>query len=170
MDVWNYKINPSLSTAGVDYLRQDIVVTFEPEISSLDIVIPLINDDVMETTKEFSLSLELVDGVQSSTLVSPSTATVAIHDDDGVWKWNTCVVSPMCSHTHTHNLLSPTPTEVSVSISVTSSVISESTESVVVQVTLTGETQLPVSVLLSTLDGSASGERYAYTPVIIATA
>ena len=68
----------------MDYLPQGIVLTFEPNINSLDIVIPLVNDDIMEATEEFSLSLELVGGDQSSNLVSPSIANVVIFDDDGV--------------------------------------------------------------------------------------
>ena len=69
----------------MDYLQQAVVLTFEPNINSLDIVIPLVNDDVMEATEEFSLSLELVRGGQSSNLVSPSITNVVILDDDGVW-------------------------------------------------------------------------------------
>ena len=69
----------------MDYLQQAVVLTFEPNINSLDIVIPLVNDDVMEATEEFSLSLELVGGGQSSNLVSPSITNVVILDDDGVW-------------------------------------------------------------------------------------
>jgi hypothetical protein len=115
--------------AGVDYLQQAVVLTFEPNINSLDIVIPLVNDDVMEATEEFSLSLELVGGGQSSNLVSPSITNVVILDDD----------------------------EVSVSLSASSSVVFEGQGSVEVQVALSGETHLPVTVLLSTRDGSATG-------------
>ena len=50
----------------------------------MDVVIPLINDDVMEGEETFTLSLVLLDGAEGVRLGSPSTTTVNITDADKV--------------------------------------------------------------------------------------
>ena len=59
------------------------MLTFEPTSTSQDIIIPLVNDDVMEEDEGFSLSLALADGTQGVAIASPATASVTITDNDG---------------------------------------------------------------------------------------
>ena len=73
-------------TDGDDYFRQDLVLTFETTSTSMDVVIPLINDDVMEGEETFTLCLVLLDGAEGVRLGSPSTTTVNITDDDGMFQ------------------------------------------------------------------------------------
>ena len=54
----------------------------------MDVVIPLINDDVMEGEETFTLSLVLLDGAEGVRLGSSSTTTVNITDDDGMFQPN----------------------------------------------------------------------------------
>ena len=68
-------------TDSDDYFRQDLVLTFETTSTSMDVVIPLINDDVMEGEETFTLSLLLLDGAEGVRLGSSSTTTVNITDD-----------------------------------------------------------------------------------------
>ena len=62
---------------------QDLLLTFEPISSSQYIIIPLVNDDVMEADEEFTLTLTVADGTQGVNIASPATASVTITDDDG---------------------------------------------------------------------------------------
>ena len=70
--------------AGDDYLQQDLELTFEPTTASLNVVIPLVNDDIMEAEERFSLSLQLAVAAQNAVIGSPSSASVNITDDDGM--------------------------------------------------------------------------------------
>ena len=89
--LFGWKIIISLSTvlfpfvAGDDYYGQDQQLIFEAVSSSVDVVIPLINDVVMEDDEMFTLSLQLSDDDDSvGVVLGPiSTATVTIADDDG---------------------------------------------------------------------------------------
>ena len=58
-------------------------MTFEPTSNSQDIIIPLVNDDVMEADEEFTLTLTVADGTQGVNIASPATDSVTITDDDG---------------------------------------------------------------------------------------
>ena len=80
-----------ITVAGDDYLQQDLELTFDPATTSLDIVIPLVNDDVMEAEEDFSLSLQLASAVEGAALGSLSSVSVTITDDDGV-----CVCVCVC--------------------------------------------------------------------------
>ncbi|CAI8022690.1 Endothelin-converting enzyme 1 [Geodia barretti] len=113
---------------GNDYLMQDLLLAFEPISSSQYIIIPLVNDDVMEADEEFTLTLTVADGTQGVNIASPATASVTITDDD----------------------------EVTVSLSQSSYVVSEEDGEVTLQLVKSGETELPVEVLLSTVTGTAS--------------
>jgi hypothetical protein len=113
---------------GNDYLMQDLLLIFEPISSSQYIIIPLVNDDVMEADEEFTLTLTVADGTQGVNIASPATASVTITDDD----------------------------EVTVSLSQSSYVVSEEDGEVTLQLVKSGETELPVEVLLSTVTGTAS--------------
>ena len=72
------------TVAGDDYLQQDLELTFEPTTASLNVVIPLVNDDVMEAGERFSLSLQLAVAAQNAVIGSLSSASVNITDDDGM--------------------------------------------------------------------------------------
>lgn len=72
-----------LSTAGSDYLQQDQQLTFEPSSTSQNIIIPLVNDDVMEADETFTLSLAVAEGAQGVNIASPASVEITITDDDG---------------------------------------------------------------------------------------
>jgi hypothetical protein len=65
--------------AGVDYVAVDKRVTFDPEVSQLDVLIQLIDDSVVEDIK--TVNLQLLD-VEGSVLGDQDTAILEIHDDD----------------------------------------------------------------------------------------
>ena len=75
----------SLFTAGEDFLQQDLELTFDPNTTRLEVVIPLVNDGSLEAVEGFSLSLQLPAGQEGARLGSDSTANVSISsDDDGL--------------------------------------------------------------------------------------
>ena len=82
MTVWMFD-----TVAGDDYLQQDLELTFEPTTASLNMVIPLVNDDVMEAEERFTLSLQLAVVAQNAVIGSLSSASVNITDDDGMFMY-----------------------------------------------------------------------------------
>ena len=75
----------SLLPAGQDFLQQDLELTFDPNTTRLEVVIPLINDGSLEAAEHFLVSLQLPEGQEGAQLGSNSTANVSISsDDDGL--------------------------------------------------------------------------------------
>src|SRR5581483_4883661 len=114
------------ASAGSDFYLDSDTVTFSPGQTSKTIVVPIIADDTDEYNETFLV--ELVSS--STTLGSPSTATVTILDDDAP------------------------PT---VGVSGSSVQVSEGNGNASVTVTLSAATETTVTVYYSTASGSATG-------------
>ena len=63
----------------------DVVLTFDPMTTTQNVVIPLINDDVMESDEGFSLNL-LPTNKTEGIIISMDTASIMISDDDGMFE------------------------------------------------------------------------------------
>ena len=58
------------------------MLNFDPTTDTQDIIIPLINDDIMEPNEVFSLSLMLT-GEKENINIAMDTSFITISDDDG---------------------------------------------------------------------------------------
>ena len=63
-----------------DYSRTTSLLTFTPTVSSRDVDVPILQDDIVETDETFFGSL---DPQGQPAFVAPSEATVTILDNDG---------------------------------------------------------------------------------------
>jgi hypothetical protein len=69
-------------SAGEDYFLVETVVIFSPSESIQTVSIPLINDDIVESTEWFLVELELPSDQTGVLLGSPVDTNVTIDDDD----------------------------------------------------------------------------------------
>lgn len=70
-----------LSFLGIDFIfPQGFQLTFAPQDTSLEVSVTLINDDIVEPTERFILSLAASDS--SYSIGVPSTLAVEIDDSD----------------------------------------------------------------------------------------
>ena len=81
-----------LLIVSADYANTTADVRFGPSIRTQCVLIPLINDVVLEAPKQFRIKLAMVTPLPCIVL-TPDTATIVINDDDGKWfiigNWNT---------------------------------------------------------------------------------
>ena len=69
------------SAAGLDYIRTARTVTFAPTVTSQVVMVPIINDSVVENDELFVANLS-VPALQSGVMLGASRVTVEITDDD----------------------------------------------------------------------------------------
>ena len=69
-----------LSPAPSDYTTVSMDLTFNSGTTNQTVMIPIIGDNVVESTESFTVSLTSAD---SAVILNPSTTTVTIQDDDG---------------------------------------------------------------------------------------
>ena len=135
-------------------------------------VIPLVNDGSLEAVEGFSLSLQLPAGQEGARLGSDSTANVSISsDDDGLLP--ACQAEremlPLSSSLPSPPLpISPSPSPppplplslsvVSISFSSVAVRVSEGAGTVSLSLAKEGSSSLPVSVLVSSTDDTATSE------------
>ena len=81
-----------LPIVSADYANTTADLRFGPSIRTQCVLIPLINDVVLEAPKQFRVKLDMVTPLPGIVL-TPDTATIVINDDDGKWfiigNWNT---------------------------------------------------------------------------------
>ena len=77
----DYRTVDAAAIAGEDYTAVSGTVTFADGETSKTIIIPLINDNEVELTEDFSFT---IDNVIGATLLAPRTALVSITDDDSL--------------------------------------------------------------------------------------
>ena len=75
-----YRTADGTAKSGADYAPQDEPTAFQPGESSKTVQIPIIDDAVTESIERFSVTLSTTD--PNASIGSPSTAEVAIRDDD----------------------------------------------------------------------------------------
>ena len=75
-----FKVEDGLAEAGLDYSNVTQVVTFNAGETNKQILIPVINDTLVENPQTVQLSLEDVNG--GASLGSPANATLTITSDD----------------------------------------------------------------------------------------
>ena len=61
-----------------------MVFTFDAFNQSVQVTVPLINDDVNELTEVFIASLNFTEDVPPRTTIAPDNATITIIDDDSM--------------------------------------------------------------------------------------
>jgi glucose/arabinose dehydrogenase len=76
----NYNTQPGSATAGSDYTTTTGTLTFASGETVKSIVIPILNDSLVESTEQFNVTIDNVTG--GATLLVPRTATVTIVDDE----------------------------------------------------------------------------------------
>ena len=73
-----------LHTAGLDFsMITDSLLTLNATCPNATITISILNDNVLESTESFTVNLAFSGGPVPRVILSPSTATVTILDDDG---------------------------------------------------------------------------------------
>ncbi|MBI1733651.1 MAG: SBBP repeat-containing protein [Candidatus Rokubacteria bacterium] len=75
----DYATSDATAVAGVDYTATSGTVTFRPGVTVQSVVVPLLNDALIEPEKTFRLRLANASG---ATLVEPSGVVVTLEDDD----------------------------------------------------------------------------------------
>ena len=75
----DYRTVDAAAIAGEDYTAVEGTVTFADGETSKTIAIPLIDDDEVESTQDFSFT---IDNVIGATLLVPRTALISIEDND----------------------------------------------------------------------------------------
>ena len=73
-----------LSPAPSDYTTVTMDLTFNSGNTARTVMIPIVGDNVVESTESFTVSLTSAD---SAVTLSPSTTTVTIQDDDDSKFW-----------------------------------------------------------------------------------
>ena len=68
-----------LPPASSDYTTVSMDLTFNSGTTTQTVMIPIIGDNMMESTKSFTVSLTSAD---SAVILNPSTTTVTVQDDD----------------------------------------------------------------------------------------
>ena len=68
-----------LSPASSDYTTVSMDLTFNSGTTTQTVMIPILGDNVVESTESFTVSLTSAD---SAITLNPSTTTVTIQDDD----------------------------------------------------------------------------------------
>ena len=68
-----------LPPASSDYMTVSMDLTFNSGNTTQTMMIPIVGDNVVESTESFSVSLTSAD---NAVTLSPSTTTVTIQDDD----------------------------------------------------------------------------------------
>ena len=76
----DYATVTSSATAGQDYIEQSGTLTFADGVTEQSIIIPILNDDDVESTEVFNVTIDNVGG--GGNLLVPRTATVTIIDDE----------------------------------------------------------------------------------------
>ena len=110
-----------------------MTLTFSPATSQMNYTLSLVDDMVLEDMETFTVSLSLVSESAGVQLGTDSVATATILDDDEVtvqFEVVTCALS-----------------------------VGESVGSLEVSMTRTGFSAIPVTVLVQSEDGSATGEQ-----------
>ena len=69
----------SLPPASSDYTSVSMDLTFNSGTTTQTVMIPIVGDNVVESTESFTVSLTSAD---SAVTLNPSTTTVTIQDDD----------------------------------------------------------------------------------------
>ena len=70
-------------TAQADYYAVTTSFTFTSTVTKHNVTIPLVNDNVAETTEHFFVNLRLVSSTYNVEVISPDQATVNIKSEDG---------------------------------------------------------------------------------------
>ena len=68
-----------LPPASSDYTTVSMDLTFNSGTTAQTVMIPIIGDNMMESTESFTVSLTSAD---SGVILNPSTTTVTVQDDD----------------------------------------------------------------------------------------
>ncbi|TWT87772.1 Quinoprotein glucose dehydrogenase B precursor [Neorhodopirellula pilleata] len=76
----DYDTFAGTATDGADYRRQSGTLTFNAGETVKSIVVPILNDSLLETNETFNVTIDNVRG--NANLSVPRTATVSITDDD----------------------------------------------------------------------------------------
>ena len=71
-----------MHAAGADYATTSVTVTIPATVSSQSVIVPIINDSLIEGVEQFSAQLSLPAG-QDGVMLGANTATVEITGDDG---------------------------------------------------------------------------------------
>ena len=71
-----------MHAAGADYTTTSVTVTIPATVSSQSVIVPIINDSLIEGVEQFSAQLSLPAG-QDGVMLGANTATVEITGDDG---------------------------------------------------------------------------------------
>ena len=74
--MWYHFLPPAPS----DYTSVTRGLTFNSGTTTQTVMVPIVGDNVVESTESFTVSLTSAD---SAVTLSPSTTTVTIQDDDG---------------------------------------------------------------------------------------
>ena len=70
-----------MHAAGTDYTTTSVTVTIQATVSSQNVMVPIINDSLVEGVEQFSAQLSVPSG-QDGVMLGVNTATVEITDDD----------------------------------------------------------------------------------------
>ena len=73
-----------LPPASSDYTTVSVDLTFNSGTTTHTVMIPIIGDNVVESTESFTVSLTSAD---SAVTLNPSTTTVTVQDDDDSKFW-----------------------------------------------------------------------------------
>ena len=69
------------SAAGEDYTATSVTVTFQAAVTSQDVMVPILADDLADGVEQFTARLSLP-ASQDGVMLGTSMATVEITDDD----------------------------------------------------------------------------------------
>ena len=70
-----------MHAAGTDYTTTSVTVTIQATVSSQNVMVPIINDSLVEGVEQFSAQLSVPSG-QDGVMLGANIATVEITDDD----------------------------------------------------------------------------------------
>jgi hypothetical protein len=79
----DYAVTGGTATRGADFQLADGTLSFAPGEASKDVIVTLLDDQIVEGDETIQLTLSNVTGA-GTTLGSPSTAILTIHDNDAV--------------------------------------------------------------------------------------
>ena len=75
--------NPPLTVLGSDYGLESETLRFDACAKRQCLMLPIVNDDIIEDTESFSINLEKSLGLSNRFTVDPSVKVINITDDDG---------------------------------------------------------------------------------------
>ena len=141
------------STAGEDYTTSSVTVTFQAAETSQVVMVPISFDNLLEGEEQFTAQLSLPAG-QDGVVLGANTATVEITDDD-------CEILPSikcaCKNVHDSEFQSHIfHAAVIIEFNPASYIVPEGEEQNL-RIVKVGEASIAVSVLISTVDGTAGG-------------